>query len=74
MELLLFLEMVYIWRLKREHGTPKTEIISDVAEDTELPVASYPQGDTNADNHRYHPASRKSHSRSAECARCTLIS
>jgi hypothetical protein len=42
MELLLWLEQLQIWRLEREHGTPKQEAIEQSADD-ELPVASYPE-------------------------------
>ncbi len=41
MELLLWLEQIEIWRLEREHGTPKQEQ-QELVEDEELPVASYP--------------------------------
>ena len=45
MELLLWLAELEIWRLQREHGTPKTETISDLSEqDEELPQATYPEG------------------------------
>ena len=42
MELLSWLEQLHIWRIEREHGTPKTETVSDLSEDDELPVSSYP--------------------------------
>lgn len=41
MELLFWLEQLEIWRLKREHGTPKEE--PDQSEDDELPMARYPE-------------------------------
>ena len=68
----LLLERLYLWRLQREHGTPRED--PGQSEDTELPVASYPKGDTHADHRRYHPATGKSHSCIALCARCALIS
>jgi hypothetical protein len=39
MELLLWLEQLYIWRLQREHASPKQEDCSQT-EDKELPQAS----------------------------------
>jgi hypothetical protein len=42
MELLLWLEQLYLWRLQREHADPKQELL-DQLEDTELPVAGYPE-------------------------------
>jgi hypothetical protein len=41
MELLMWLEVVYVWRLQREHGTPKEDL--EQSEDTELPEATYPE-------------------------------
>ncbi len=43
MELLLWLEQLAIWRLERERGTPKQEVIEHSAEDEELPLAIYPE-------------------------------
>lgn len=51
MELLLWLEQVYIWRLRREHGSPKSTTVVDLGKDEELPQATYPTN-VNADNHR----------------------
>jgi hypothetical protein len=42
MELLLWLEQIELWRLQREHGTPKQESIKQ-PEDSELPIATYPE-------------------------------
>jgi hypothetical protein len=58
MELLLWLEQIVIWRLQREHGFVKEED-PGASHDDALPVASYPQGDTHADHHRYHSAGRQ---------------
>jgi len=41
MELLLWLAEIEIWRLQREHGTPKEEDPGQ-SEDEALPVAVYP--------------------------------
>lgn len=42
MELLLWLEQIELWRLEREHGTPKQEALEQ-SEEKELPVAGYPE-------------------------------
>jgi hypothetical protein len=42
MELLLWLEQLYLWRLHREHADPKQGDHSQT-EDEELPQASYPE-------------------------------
>jgi hypothetical protein len=63
LELLLWLEQLVIWRLQREHGSPKSAFEAEFPQDDALPVASSPKGDTNADHDRYHSAFRKSHSR-----------
>lgn len=39
MELIIWLEYLYLWRLQREHGIPKQE---DLVEEDELPEATYP--------------------------------
>lgn len=38
----MWLEQVYIWRLQREHGNPKSANFADMPQDEALPVASYP--------------------------------
>ena len=42
MELLIWLEQLYLWRLQREHADPKQEDRSQ-SEDEEMPQASYPE-------------------------------
>jgi hypothetical protein len=44
MELLLMLELVYMWRLQREYSPPKQEK-QEHSEDTELSLISYPKGE-----------------------------
>lgn len=63
MELLLWLEQVYLWRLQREHGQTKQERLE--SEDDELPVASYPKEYTNEDYARCHPVAGNPYIRSA---------
>jgi hypothetical protein len=43
MELLMWLEQIEIWRLQREHGSPKLATMANLPQDEVLPVASYPE-------------------------------
>lgn len=64
MELLLWLEQLYLWRLQRDHAAPKQEYPRQT-EDEELPQASYPGANNHADHNRYCSLSRRAHSRIA---------
>lgn len=41
MELIIWLEQLYLWRLQREHGIPKQEDL-ELSESGEMPVDWYP--------------------------------
>jgi hypothetical protein len=40
-ELLIWLEQLYLWRLQRKHADPKQD--HSQSEDKEMPQASYPE-------------------------------